>query len=504
MSQTAYVKIVGGTYQYFDKGVSSQLCENQYTEEIESDGGKVARVIRPFPGYRSVLTPSVTGAVRGRAIYYSTTGPNGEQKLWIVSGKYLLRVNSDYSFVVAGYVGDSTTKCKIMDNGFDLLVLDGTQAWKCDLTADDVSLPSTFSLVALPINTITSNAITPSSGTFLNERFVVDSGSNVFWYTNAASTTFNQAKNFYSAGYADYIVGIAQIQNRIYFFGPTSFNIWTMDGTEADPMSTIMGTASQIGCMAPDSIATLSDRVFWLGSSDAGRFTVFVGTGLGDPRRISNNALEEMIEGLSNPEAANGFCFMTRGHLFYVLNFVSDKKSFCYDAQTDQWLTLSNVNKTTGEVIAFQPCAAVTGYNGKLFAIGNSSNSLFEISNSILDYDGDIAIRKFVAPILWDDHNSVIVSEVLLDVTIGSTDNVDPQSQDYDPQVMARFSGDGGHSWGAEQWRSMGKIGEYSRMPPKYLRPARGRSIVASFTISAAVNYVIRGIRYTTEKVMRR
>jgi hypothetical protein len=31
----------------------------------------------------------------------------------------------------------------------------------------------------------------------------------------------------------------------------------------------------------------------------------------------------------------------------------------------------------------------------------------------------------------------------------------------YDPEVMLRWSDDGGHTWSNEHWRSMGKIGQY-------------------------------------------
>jgi hypothetical protein len=33
--------------------------------------------------------------------------------------------------------------------------------------------------------------------------------------------------------------------------------------------------------------------------------------------------------------------------------------------------------------------------------------------------------------------------------------------QGSDPQVMLRFSDDGGHTWSNEHWKSMGKIGRY-------------------------------------------
>ena len=35
--------------------------------------------------------------------------------------------------------------------------------------------------------------------------------------------------------------------------------------------------------------------------------------------------------------------------------------------------------------------------------------------------------------------------------------------QGSDPQVMLRWSDDGGHTWSNEHWASMGKIGEYGK-----------------------------------------
>ena len=42
-------------------------------------------------------------------------------------------------------------------------------------------------------------------------------------------------------------------------------------------------------------------------------------------------------------------------------------------------------------------------------------------------------------------------------------DQVAPATQGADPQVMLRWSDDGGHTWSSEHWASMGKIGQYYR-----------------------------------------
>ena len=52
---------------------------------------------------------------------------------------------------------------------------------------------------------------------------------------------------------------------------------------------------------------------------------------------------------------------------------------------------------------------------------------------------------------ILDDPNNILATSAYV-ATLG-----------YDPQVMLRWSDDGGHTWSSEHWTSMGKIGEYGR-----------------------------------------
>jgi len=53
-------------------------------------------------------------------------------------------------------------------------------------------------------------------------------------------------------------------------------------------------------------------------------------------------------------------------------------------------------------------------------------------------------------PILLENDNELITEPALSTPVQGAN-----------PQVMLRWSDDGGHTWSYEQWRSMGKIGQY-------------------------------------------
>jgi hypothetical protein len=76
-------------------------------------------------------------------------------------------------------------------------------------------------------------------------------------------------------------------------------------------------------------------------------------------------------------------------------------------------------------------------------------------------------LRLATAPtgFLLTEAGDILVTEN--DDTIGLDYNLlvtslHPASAGYIPQVMLRWSDDGGHTWSNEHWTSMGKLGEYA------------------------------------------
>jgi hypothetical protein len=64
--------------------------------------------------------------------------------------------------------------------------------------------------------------------------------------------------------------------------------------------------------------------------------------------------------------------------------------------------------------------------------------------------------------------------------------------QGSDPMIMLTYSKDGGHTWSAQKWRSMGKIGEYHKRV-RWNRLGKARSFIPEITITDPVNRVILG-----------
>lgn len=119
---------------------------------------------------------------------------------------------------------------------------------------------------------------------------------------------------------------------------------------------------------------------------------------------------------------------------------------------------------------------AIEGTPATITAVTASTNTLTVINtfsaNDVVRYD----LTTTLIPGLTDGTSyyvksststSVILSETeggpAVDITASTGDGTLTQITESDPQVMLRWSDDGGHTWSREHWISMGKIGQYSR-----------------------------------------
>jgi hypothetical protein len=99
-----------------------------------------------------------------------------------------------------------------------------------------------------------------------------------------------------------------------------------------------------------------------------------------------------------------------------------------------------------------------------------------------------IPIRRLRrAPHLSDEQVTMFHARLQIDLEAG-VGLVDGQGAD--PQVMVRWSDDGGHTWSSEQWRSAGKIGQY-RHRVVFWRLGRARDRIYEMVVSDPVAWHI-------------
>jgi len=88
----------------------------------------------------------------------------------------------------------------------------------------------------------------------------------------------------------------------------------------------------------------------------------------------------------------------------------------------------------------------------------NNDVLVWEIAgfNSLLTESGDVVVQEDGDLMYYDGSPSIVGGALLIEASRAAAFGIDPQ-------VMLRWSDDGGHTWSNEHWRSMGLTGQYGR-----------------------------------------
>ena len=90
-------------------------------------------------------------------------------------------------------------------------------------------------------------------------------------------------------------------------------------------------------------------------------------------------------------------------------------------------------------------------------------------------------VRRFPLPFSENKWIKISNFQVVMQSGVGLS-----TGQGSDPQAMVRFSKDGGHTWGHEQWVPMGQMGEYLRRA-RITRGPRGRNLICEVAVTDPV-----------------
>jgi hypothetical protein len=280
---------------------------------------------------------------------------------------------------------------------------------------------------------------------------------------------------------------------EIWLFGQSTVEVWYNAGLPDFPLSRIQGAFIEIGCAAPFSVAKLDNGVFWLSSDARGRGMVYRSNGYAGVR-ISTHSVEWQIQQYADITDAVAYTYQQDGHSFYVLNFPSADITWVYDAATQAWHQragwLNNEftrhrgncqmafngqivigDYLTGQIYAYDPtvyteAGAVQKWLRSWRALPTGTNNLKRTTQHSLQLDCESGVGLDGATPATTTYLSSISSDAASAGAIsGESEETTSEIivQGSDPQVMLRWSDDGGHTWSNEHWRSMGKLGQTGR-----------------------------------------
>jgi hypothetical protein len=288
----------------------------------------------------------------------------------------------------------------------------------------------------------------------------------------------------------DNLITIEENNRELWLVGERTSEVWYNAGNPNFAFSRIPGVGPQIGCAAVNSISRLGNQLVWLGDNEQGENIVVVQNQYAW-ERISNHAVENAISSYSVISDAIGYCYEEEGHLFYMLTFPTADVTWCFDASTKQWHKRLSWDSSTATYHRHRSNCFMNFGNARI--VGDYQNGqLLEMSRSFYTDAGNVlrALRR--TPHQWQKANRgrLFFSQLQIEFTPG----VGLQTgQGSNPQVMLRYSDDGGFTWSNEIWTTIGKAGQTRNRAIWYMLGGEVRDRIWEFAFTDPVQRDVIG-----------
>jgi hypothetical protein len=428
--------ILGGHMVARSTNLADNQCVNLFPSIVETKDGKDVAALYMCPGLDLLATVG-TGPHRA-------SHPLSNGSAIVVSGNGVYSVSTGWVAALIGTIGTSSGSVSIIDNGplGQVALFDGAAGYLIQ--------SGILSTLSLPFSG-------PAQATYQDTFGLAYAANTQEWFqSNAGDLSVWDALNFTSAdGLPDNIVALKSIHREIWVVKQNDAEIWTDQGLAGFSFGRLDGVFLHRGCAAKDSVAIGGEILFWLSRNDQGQGKVVAVEGY-VAKPISNSGMEAEIATYSTISDAIGYVYEQEGESFYVLTFPTAGVTWCYTIRAGLWhkrASFSNgaFGRHPGNTYAF--------FNGRCVVGDYASGNLYGFN---LDNPTDNgAQRKWLRS--WralKEAPNVPMRFNRLEIVMETGNQV---AQGLDPQVMLRWSDDGGHLWSNMVTTSAGKAGETAK-----------------------------------------
>lgn len=438
--------------------VDAQQRTNLYVEVNQDKREKNTLTLYPTPGL----------------VEFADFGSTPIRGIWEVSGVlYVAHKDKFYALLNSGQYGavgtllTSEGLVSITDNGAQLCLVDGQYGY-------------VFDRATLAFTRITAEGFPAANHVdFSDGRFVVNkAGTGEFYISDQYDGLNWDALNFATAETTpDLLVRVMSDSGILLLFGEKTIEPWGNMGALDFPYSRIGAGAIEWGLAARWSLCKFMDSLIFLRKNRLGQVQVCLHAS-GSAQGVSTPEMDTVFGQYTSVKDAVAFSYMLGGHPFYQITFPSANATWLFDGHSRSWSKLSSGGGRHRANLYAQ-------MNEKNFVTDYENGKIYQLKEGVYTDAGETIVREFVSRHLGSGDFSSL-SSLWLEMEAGVGDQV---GQGYDPQIMMSVSRDGGHTYGPEQWRSFGKVGEYTRRA-KWNRVGRARDWTFKFRITDPVKTV--------------
>jgi hypothetical protein len=431
---------IGGSYRSGSKIADDAITMNFIPEVMESQGAKAPIVLYPAPGF-SQFASAVENPVRG---------------LWSEDGRTLAVIGGSLFELLEG--GTLTPKGAVSNNNLPVtFATNGDGGRQVFVTSGDEGY-----IYDLDTNVLSTSVLSNVTfGGFLSSRFLgLDAATSTLKISDQLDgTAWDPTQIAQRTIGSDAWVSMLVNNREIWLFGTRTSEVWYDSGSSPFPFAPVPGAYIQQGIAAPYSAARVANAVMWLGQNSAGGKVVYRSNGY-SAERTSDHAMETAINSYARVTDARAWSYEMNGHAFYVLTFPDANATWVFDTTTGMWHNRGYWDVKEGRYKAYRAMWHCYAF-GKHLVGDLLAGIIYEMRADVYTDVGGAAIRFMRrGPHIANEQLLITHHLFQLDLEVGLGLST---GQGSDPQVMLRWSDNGGQTWGNEHWRSGGKIGKYGR-----------------------------------------
>jgi hypothetical protein len=498
--------ILGSTYVARSVNAADSRMVNLFPELVP-EGGKEPAFLQRAPGLRLLATIG-TGPIRGLWQF----GGFG----YAVSGNTLYKITTAWTATALGTIA-GTGPVSMSDNGTQLFVAANGPSYIYNASTN------VFAQIADPDF---PGAVTVGylDGYFV---FNEPNSQKVWVTSLLDGSAIDPLDFASAEGSPDGLVSLTVSNREIWLFGTNSTEVWYDAGTADFPLQRIQGASNELGCTAPYSVAKMDNTVFWLGADARGRGMVYRANGYVGQRISTHavewhiQQYGNLSDAIGYTYQQDGHSFYVlifpQANTTWVYDLATQAwheragwdngeftrhRSNCQMAFNNEIVVgdFENGNIYAFDLDVYADNGAIQRWLRSWRAIPSGQNTLLRTTHHSLQLDcetgvglaqypaydaedliaenGDLLIAEYVQNDITTESGEELTTEAgdgfefIADVPdypfpfvppMYLTTTSYPAAPGYNPQVMMRWSDDGGHTWSNEHWTSIGLIGNYGK-----------------------------------------
>jgi hypothetical protein len=460
--------IFGAGIHSKSRKVTAQKRVNVYYEFEEQDEDTTKVAIFGAPGLELFSSTLGDTPVRGMI------APKKSSVMYAVHRDSFVEINAAGTVTVRGTLTGATGRCYLAENGTQVMVVDPTDSGKGYI----------YTIATTTLAAIADADYPGLSGVdFVDGFFVGCKLNSGRWYKSASyDGTGWTATDFTNAEMSpDNNVGLVVAHGEVAIFGDTTIEFAGNTGGAGFPFQAIQGVGSEWGLDAVQSVAVLDNAIFALMRQKQGGLRLMKFAQY-EPLRVSNDAWEQVIQRYSATGDAVAFSYMMDGHSFYQISFPTEGVTWLYDDNTKMFFERESEGGRHRANLA-------VGFGSNIIVSDYETGTLYKLRPDVYQDNGAEITRLLRSKHVFDAGALLTVSSLqfLFDAGVGLT-----TGQGSDPEVMLRYSKDGGNTWSAVRRLKLGAIGEYGKrvMSRNF---GQGRDFVFELSMTDPVKFALIG-----------